>query len=163
MRISWFEKEFMEQQGWPILYSPAFSEKDISADRKKVVDIIYNRMMELREEWTDVSVLMPENSTRKHANVFYEAFNRFFGTYPSSEAIGITVIALVSNIVPKNVGDIKRLLLYVRDHFTSDSRIIISTVAAGIGSLMVIVRILRMIVMFPKWIVVHVQRIVRRF
>lgn len=86
MQVSWFEKEFMEQQGWPILYRPTFSEEDISADRKKVVNAIYNKMMELRKEWNRVSVLMPENSTRKHANVFYEAFNRYFGTYPSSEA-----------------------------------------------------------------------------
>ncbi|MBR0382369.1 MAG: zinc ribbon domain-containing protein [Eubacterium sp.] len=99
MRVKWFEKDFMEREGWPILYRTSFSEEDISADRKKIVDIIYNKMMQLRKEWTGVSVLMPENSTRKHANVFYEAFNRFFGTYSSSEAILVVPSSKVGKMV----------------------------------------------------------------
>ena len=87
MHVGWMTKEAMEIAELPILYSPKLTEAEISADRKKAVDIIYNKMMELRKEWTKVSVLMPENSTRKHANVFYEAFNRYYGTYSSSEAV----------------------------------------------------------------------------
>jgi hypothetical protein len=75
MHVGWMTKEAMEIAGLPILYSPKLAEDEISVNRKKAVDTIYNKMMELRKEWTKVSVLMPENSTRKHANVFYEAFN----------------------------------------------------------------------------------------
>ena len=76
--------------------------------------------------------------------------------------IGVTALAMLSNIIPKDVEAVRKLLLYVRENITSDPRIVISTVVVVIGALMVIVRILRMIIMFPKRIVVHVRRFVKR-
>lgn len=76
---------------------------------------------------------------------------------------GIMFICLMSNIMPKDLDTVIKLLLYVRDNFKSDPKIIICTLAAVVGGLMVIVRIIRMIIMFPKWVVVHIQRLFKRF
>ena len=76
---------------------------------------------------------------------------------------GITVISLMSNRMPKDLDNIRQLLLYVRENFKSDPIIIICIIAAVAGGLMVIVRILRMIIMFPKWVIVHFQRLFKHF
>ena len=77
--------------------------------------------------------------------------------------IGITVLVMLSNIVPKDMEAVQRLFFYIKENFTSDPKIIISVIVAVIGGLMVIVRILRMIIMFPKWVLVHVQRLFKHF
>lgn len=77
--------------------------------------------------------------------------------------IGVSVISMLSNIVPKDIDSIKLLFLYAKDNLISDPKIIISTIAVVVGCLMVILRILRMIVIFPKWVVVHIKRLFMRF
>ena len=74
-------------------------------------------------------------------------------------AAGITGLSLMSNIMPKDLEAIRQLVFYVRDNFRSDSKIIISSIVAIVGCLMVIPRIILTIIMFPKWLIVHFQRL----
>lgn len=77
--------------------------------------------------------------------------------------IGISFLSIISVIPLTSVNAIKRLFFYVRDNLTSNPIILVCAVLVVIGGLMVIVRIIRMVIMIPKWIVVHIQRLYKRF
>lgn len=76
--------------------------------------------------------------------------------------IAIVVLSLSSNIMVKDVNSLKLLFIYGRDNFTSGLQISISIVVIILGCLMIGIRILRMIIMLPKRMFIHIQRVFKR-
>ena len=76
---------------------------------------------------------------------------------------GIGIISWLSGIVPKNVESLKMLFFYARDNIRNDPRVLAAVVVCAFGALAIVIRILQKILLIPKWIVVHTQRLFKWF
>ena len=74
---------------------------------------------------------------------------------------GTGVLLSNAKIAVKDWSNVKSVLLLIRDNFTSNPQVMVSTIAVVVGGFMVITRLLRMVILFPMWIIVHVKRIIR--
>ena len=76
---------------------------------------------------------------------------------------GIAVISRLSGIVPKDIESLRMMFFFIKDNTRKDPKILVASVVVVLGALAIIVRILQKIILIPKWIVVHIQRFIRRF
>ena len=77
--------------------------------------------------------------------------------------LDLLTIDLVLDMRTEKANDGVKYARVADQYFTIDPIIIISSIVVVIGGLMVTVRVLRMIIMFPKWIIVHIKRILKQF
>ena len=74
---------------------------------------------------------------------------------------GLIALLCMSNIRIEDLNSIKLLVIYVRDNILHNPIVMISSLAVIVGLLSILVRILRKIIMLPKWIIVHFKRLLR--
>ena len=77
-------------------------------------------------------------------------------------AVGIIILSLKSKIAPIDLDAIKQFFFYAKDNI-SDPQIVVCIIAVVVGCLIVFMRIIRMILLFPKWVIVHFQRLFKHF
>ena len=73
--------------------------------------------------------------------------------------MGIAVISRLSGIIPRDIDSINAILAYVRNNLRNEPRVLVASIVVALGALTIIIRILQKIILIPKWIIIHIQRL----
>ena len=74
---------------------------------------------------------------------------------------GIALISRLSGIVPRDIDSVKALVDYVKNNLRNEPIVLIASIVVALGTLTIIIRILQKVLLIPKWIVIHIQRLFR--
>jgi len=74
---------------------------------------------------------------------------------------GIELISRLSGIVPRDIDSVKALVDYVKNNLRNEPIVLIASIVVALGTLTIIIRILQKVLLIPKWIVIHIQRLFR--
>ena len=74
---------------------------------------------------------------------------------------GIAVISRLSGIIPRDIDSINAIVAYVRNNFRNEPIVLVASIVVALGALTIIIRILQKIILIPKWIIIHIQRLLK--
>ena len=73
--------------------------------------------------------------------------------------VGIFMLIKISNIMPKDADSIMQMIDYIKNNIMSNRYVMGFTIVAFVGMFMVLIRLLRMIVLFPKRLIIGIQKL----
>ena len=75
--------------------------------------------------------------------------------------VGIVVISRLSGTIPRDIDSVNAIVVYIKNNVRNDPTLLITIVVVIAVALTIVIRILQKILLIPKWIVIHIQRLIR--
>ena len=104
---------------------------------------------------------LKENKKTKFTVAFKGGFSRELLLGLILVICGVVTLFWVSRIQLNGLNTAKLLVTYVRENALHSLLVMLASVAIIIGLLIICVRLIRKIVLIPRWIVVHFKRLFR--